>query len=192
MNQSTIIIIAIILVLLVSAGVAVSMNKGYNVKASLFSAHRMVDNKDIKKYVSAHNLKLNHPNNLLYPEILTMLPPSALVHITPETMADTNILVDIIMSKISLSSVEQLKNLSPAVIAAMNPFQLFLLDEMLIGPNNDYAPLDALVPQTLSVEQALAFHQKMSPSHSLPPNIPVKPTPLLPGMPFIPGVTLKN
>ena len=220
MNQSTILIIAIILVLLVFTGVAVSMMKNnVPIKASLFSAHRMLDNKDIKKYISDHDVKLNHPNNLLYPEILTMLPAGALVHITPETMADTNILVDIIMSKISLSSVEQLKNLSPAVIMAMNAFQLSFLDKMLIGQNNDYAPLDALVPQTLSVDQAKAFIMKVtntpqvltpvlppviSPS-VLPQVVPLPhitgygptpipgygPTPLVPGMPLIRGITVK-
>ena len=113
-------------------------------------------------YVNAMNIKLNNPKNLLYPEILTQLPLEKLAQVSVSTMQDTSVLVETILSKISLSTVNQLKSLKPEVIMAMNPFQLQYLDESLIG-QGDYAPLLALVPGTLTQDQANAFLFKVNP-----------------------------
>lgn len=163
MNQSTVLIISILIISSLIAGVAfILYNKPHSKHLTLFSSHRMLNHKDIMAYVNAMNIKLNNPKNLLYPEILTQLPLDKLAQVSVSTMQDTSVLVETILSKISLSTVNQLKSLKPEVIMAMNPFQLQYLDESLIG-QGDYAPLLALVPGTLTQDQANAFLFKVNP-----------------------------
>ena len=178
MQQSTVLIISIAIVSLLILSVTFIINRANSTPqpTTILSgqSHRMVSLKDIKLFTDTFGKKLNNPNNLLYPEILTKLPAGALSRITVSTMQDTNILVDIILSKISLSSINQLKMLKPEVIMAINPFQLYLLDEKLRG-NGDFAPLKELVQSgTLSEKQAQAFINtvnlsEVTPEQSNPP-----------------------
>ena len=158
MNQSLGLVIAIVVVLMmIGVVVYVMLRSPALVRASLLQS-KLFNHKEVMKYVKEKNIKLNHPDNLLYPDVLAKLPASMLPKITPETLYDTNVIVNMFSSQIQLN-LEQLKVLTVAQIMAMNPFQMASLDDMYKG-DGTYAGLQGV----LSPEPLMAFVNKMNPA----------------------------